>query len=503
MLRTRGSSGLVVGLVLAVASVAVASPYSDLVLGDKPIRYYRLGEASGATAYDASATGANGTYRNLAASAYGQTGALVGDADTCVLLDGSNDYIDAPDAADLRVTGDLTLELWLNKAYEQGDWTRLVGKGYRPDRTYCLWEESGAGRRLMFQQYDNNSDVINLYSNTEVPLDQWTHAVAVVRGNTCELYVDGKLDATGTRSRAPSTDSDPLTIGYAGYHGSFPGYIDEVAVYDHAVDAGRIAMHYYAAKGFAYPDIPVHDGANAYYRFEDASSADGATAADSADSNPAIYRGNVTFAPGSHTLGGQAASLDGASYIELPAAPFGAYPTSGNTNAYTLSFETWFKTTEGGGILGQRAGGYVPAIYIDPDGKVHASMFWHSSSSRQIVSPEAYNDGGWHHLVNVYDNGVETLYLDGVTIGSQTYPEVAYSASYQYYLGTVYGPNWPNVPTSWYYFDGLLDETAIYPIALSEGDVRGHYWAGIPEPTTLTLLGLSLLGLARRRRRRR
>jgi hypothetical protein len=50
-------------------------------------------------------------------------------------------------------------------------------------------------------------------------------------------------------------------------------------------------------------------------------------------------------------------------------------------------------------------------------------------------------------------------------------------------------------------FDGLLDEVAIWDVALSGDAIRDIYNDGVPEPATVALLGLGGLALIRRRKR--
>lgn len=522
-MRTTG----VVGVWLAMVAVWLGTPacgglYDAAVLADSPVRYYRLGEAAGPTAFDGSTWAANGTYNNLAAGDFARPGAMASDPNTSVFLNGSpNVTITAADANELDIAGDIAIEFWYRKTAEAGDWQRIVGKGdsNANRRNYGVWEPGGADGRLLFQQYNSGgASVLNFQANTSTPANVWTHVVATVSGNAAAIYINGSLDATATRTGAPGTNADPLMIGHGQLHTWFPGYVDEVAVYNHALTAAQVRGHFDARLGLSpsYPSAVLEDGANAYYRFDDPSSASGSPAGDSADSNPATYRGNVILGPGAPYFGGsQAARFNGTtSYLNLPTAPFGAYPTSGNTNAYSLSFETWFQTSGNGVILGHTnnmgtpggatPSGYVPAIYVDTTGRIRASMFWHNGTTNQIVSPGTYNDGDWHYLVDVYRNGTEFLYLDGTLIGQQVQNEFGYSAAYYYYLGTGYAAGgWPSTNGGWFFFSGGLDETALYPYALSLAEIESHYQlalTGIPEPGTMALLGLALGFLARRRR---
>jgi YD repeat-containing protein len=203
----------------------------------------------------------------------------------------------------------------------------------------------------------------------------------------------------------------------------------------------------------------------------------------------ASWTGNVAFGvPG--LVGGDADTamgFDGATVsVRLPSPSFGAYPTSGSTTAYSLTFEAWFSTTSGGVILGQTDGaqppaapaGYVPALYVDAGGALRESLLYHGSFG-QNVAAGPYNDGRPHHVVATYANGVDSLYVDGALAGSRSsQSEVGYAGSYSYLLGTGYTPSWPNNNGGWYPFNGTLGDAAIYATALPAGRVQAHFGAG-------------------------
>lgn len=179
---------------------------------------------------------------------------------------------------------------------------------------------------------------------------------------------------------------------------------------------------------------------------------------------------------------GKAFKFDGVNdYVKLPDNLF-PYPGS------SFSFETWFKTTSGGVILGQQGGdpfgtpsGWVPSVYVDTDGKLRVEMFWKGAID-PIVSSTSVNDGIFHHVAVTYDGitKIEKVYLDKVLLGSKTnFDQHAYGSQlYKYQLGTGYTKSWPSTNNAWYSFTGLIDEPSTYTTVLSETEIIAIYDAG-------------------------
>jgi hypothetical protein len=119
MAAASGGAGLA-GVMLGplVKTVQASDQYSSVVLAKGPVGYWRLGEASGPTAADASGNGYDGTY--VGNPIFGQAGAIMNDADTAIGLNGpaSKDYVEIPDPdsqafSQPTSTVGLTVEVWM------------------------------------------------------------------------------------------------------------------------------------------------------------------------------------------------------------------------------------------------------------------------------------------------------------------------------------------------------------------------------------------------------
>jgi len=272
---------------LAACAAAAADPYSSLVLSHHPVVYYRLGEAASASgaADAADAAGSpqqgaqNGTYHGFsepptASSGLGLAGpraptyAGLDAANACPHFDGADDYLSVPDGAALDITGALTLEAWVRPdgfsgSSNTGVVAKYVGDGNQ--RAYDLYvdlQEGGGAPGLVISPDGTYSSAATLTSGTPLATGTWTHLAATyLPGTAMRLWRNGQLDCELT-SGVPGSVKDSsadLWIGvqYVLSNAFFDGYIDEVAVYDYALDdvdgdgsidaANRVAAHYAAA----------------------------------------------------------------------------------------------------------------------------------------------------------------------------------------------------------------------------------------------------------------
>jgi LmbE family N-acetylglucosaminyl deacetylase len=223
------------------------SAYRSTVLADAPAGYWRLGEAPGATTALDETNADPGSY--LGAPALGQPGALSGDANTAVCLNGTSQYTQMPFSAALNPSA-FSLEAWVNPTGGSGRFRSVLTSrdvGSSLARGYMLYASDANTWQLWL---GTGSSYAKLYGPAVI-LNTWTHLVATYDGATARLYVNGALAATANLAYAANT-TRPLRIGagrteaYADYY--LPGCLDEIAVYPSALSATRIQAHYQAAK---------------------------------------------------------------------------------------------------------------------------------------------------------------------------------------------------------------------------------------------------------------
>ncbi len=144
--------------------------------------------------------------------------------------------------------------------------------------------------------------------------------------------------------------------------------------------------------------------------------------------------------------------------------------------AHTFTVEAWFETrsTAGGRIVGfgdQRTGlsnNQDRMIFLDPSGKVHFGVY--PGFGAELVSPTAYNNGQWHHVAASVSPAGMQLYVDGRLVASRT--DVIMAQDYINGYWRIGGDRtWSGAP----YFNGLIDEVAVYPVALTPEQVARHH----------------------------
>ena len=151
---------------------------------DKAVSYYWRFEASSA------ATVGNPTMEDVGTPTY--TAGKYGNALT---LDGSTDALSITDHADFKPTGAFTIGVWAKTA----DHTRTIFQSWnRNGGNYngiILW--IGSGGQVTFAA-DAGTNLRPYIQGTTVVTDNAFHHIAVTaKDNWVQLYVDGKLDASG------------------------------------------------------------------------------------------------------------------------------------------------------------------------------------------------------------------------------------------------------------------------------------------------------------------
>ena len=226
-----------------------------------------------------------------------------------------------------------------------------------------------------------------------------------------------------------------------------------------------------AGAGSAYAAKVVADGAAPYWPMNEAS---GSVLFDNggfndADAGTGITRG-VT--PGAIS-GDSATGFDGATSAATRIAVQGPN---------TFSAQVWIKTTttSGGKILGfgnlqtGNSGSYDRHIYMDNAGRILFGVY--TGATQTVNSAPGLNDGQWHQITATLGADGMKLYIDGKLAGQRG--NVTAGQDYQGYW-RVGGDNiggWPNQPAS-NYFNGSIDEVAVYPTVLSRPTIDAQWVA--------------------------
>ncbi|WP_329320450.1 LamG-like jellyroll fold domain-containing protein [Streptomyces sp. NBC_01262] len=517
---------------------ADSSLYRSSVLDQNPVSYWRLGETEGeeAASESPSRTGINDAgYRDVI---LGGTGALAGTGNLSGTFDGTDSYLELPDDS-LRSSTFLAVELWFrttepgvilsesNERIEDVD----TSPGHATPVLYV-----GSDGKLRGQFYAADTDFVPVTSSAAVTDDAWHHLVLSGAGSTQALFLDGSL--VGTRSGLIShldqrytylgmgwTDVPWSGIDTTDALGHFTGQIDEVAVYDHPLGEPAVAEHYAARSGAAkltavtLPSGRVH----AQVTYDD----DTERATEVTDENggtwkvsaPAYSSGSASYsnavkssAPvdywrlGEHSgsgaedemeTGSDGSYLDGASLGSAGAFADGddtavsfdgtgggvEVPADAFDGATALSVELWFRSQKSGVLLGLQNAelgdtptAWNPSLLIDDAGKLRGEL-WPGSSAftTPITSSAAVNDNTWHHVVLAGDSSGQSLYLDGVKVGSLSGAITPETLDHAYLGGGFSSPSWDGVAQGTRYLTGQIDEAAFYTTKLSASTAVAHY----------------------------
>lgn len=181
---------------------------------------------------------------NVVSSSVGQYSLLFdnGDHDT----DPNGQYAQLPaGAADYK---DMTVMAWV---YWRGgaNWQRIFDFGNDTSHYVFLTPSNGSECRFVL----NNGSGEQIASTSPLPVGQWVHVAVTLEGNTGRIFVNGEPKAVNTAMTINPVDFQP-TLNYIGRSqfaadAEFDGWIDELKIYNYALDGWTIASESFNATG--------------------------------------------------------------------------------------------------------------------------------------------------------------------------------------------------------------------------------------------------------------
>ena len=419
-------------------AITVGASYFDTIWGTTGlVNYYRLGE--GAISSDAMAGTAAATLQSRA----GEIGANwtkhpISTADA-VLTSTNRVRKSGTTAAALYyasgmpASADYTVEsdLYVATTNVASDAAGVVGRldPNNTQGTYYLMRYEQAGQAWSLFSVVNNSWSYLAGAGQTLAQGQTYRMALDMKGSTIRMLVDGVQIASVTNSSITAAGKAGIMLGGAGTTTDTDGT-------GYHLDSFRVSP-------------PV---------------------ADSKGTNHGNYFGGVGLGTAGVTSDGDTvAQFDGVN-------DFASVARAVSTN-FTIEF--WFKSTQGLGSSGQwpqfagmvdnnvtgtnndfgvalSAAGYVVAGVGNPDTTI-------------VSAVSGFNDGTWHHVAftRTQSTGLMTLYVDGVSRASGNGSTNALTAVANINFGrNAAGTN---------YYQGNLDEIAIYNTALSGATITAHY----------------------------
>jgi hypothetical protein len=240
-----------------------------------------------------------------------------------------------------------------------------------------------------------------------------------------------------------------------------------------------IAVLICAGSGVAVADYVAEvsaDNPTAWWRFEDASSASGSAAADSAGIFTGTYQGDIGLVEG---VAGQSARFDGDfDYVDIGAV--GPVPVQGSIEFWVRPdvVENYRNPFTTGPLNGATAGNH--AFRFEQNGgnfKLYIGDDSGISPDYDQILDTGMDAGRWIHVVVTWDTtlGLVSAFIDGVAVLSDDANTFFPSQLSDVSIGMGY--EWA-ANRCWM---GNVDEVAIYDTRLGAGRIQAHHRAGVVQ----------------------
>lgn len=419
---TAGAASSVPGTASSSSSSAAASG----LLG-----HWKLDDASGTTAADASGNGRNGTLTN---GPSWTTGLLSGG----LQFDGANDHVTVPGGG-IRSLGTFTLAAWI-QPYTH----RLSRIAAVPDVYGLALMANGKIGYALAPQFGSVRE-----SASSIEPNIWTHVALVYNGSSVTLYINGSVDSTVTGvSGNTANTANAFQIGGDPSAYFFNGKIDDVRLYGTALAAPAVSA--LAQAGL--------DGPIAYWKLDEGS---GTSVADASGNGKTL-----TLANGPTWSASPTAPLTFSNPYSL------SFDGSNDYGSANVTIDNYPRITLAAWVYPRNAGDNLRQILSNDDGNfdrgisAHWSGRWHAltgNTAADTNAPIGYNS--WAHVALVYSSANIEFYLNGARVWQRGSAATGYSGSAQLQMGRSAYSGGSS------YFAGNIDDARVYDRVLTAAEI--------------------------------
>jgi hypothetical protein len=337
-----------------------------------------------------------------------------------VLLNGTSQYVTAPDNATLNMgTSDFTLEAWIyltaTPSASANDGANVInkdGKAAVSWAQYNLFVSSALKVCASFSSVPNGGGAPTavITGTTTLALNTWYHVAVTRIGVNGTVWVNGT--SNGTTTSIPSTLANGARALYIGYEESqaafayFPGYISNARVVKGtAVYTANFTPSTTPLTAITNTSLLVRGDTGAFYDLSNVG-------------NPESGTGSVAVTTQVKKFGNESGSFSGVTtYISAPNA------TGFQFGSGDFTVEMWLNTADTDfnicGLVTASTGNWMMVV-------VASQFYWqttYSVTNLFNVSAASILNSAWHHIAISRSGTSLRVFFDGVQQGSSPYSD--------------------------------------------------------------------------------
>lgn len=432
---------LLIGILIVYFNSIPTQHLSQSAFDTGLVAAYSFDEGAGDTLTDVSAGENTGTIHGAQWSRTGKYGGAL-------YFDGIDDYVAIPDTQALEITNSITIAAWVYPLNNSG-WRSIVHKINANKLDYGLYSST-----------EQNTPGGFVYTTTEnaamgrdtIPNLAWTHLASTYDGVALRLYVNGNLIQTTPVTGNINVSQGNFFVGGSALWGDyFQGRIDEVRIYDQALDEHAIDRITHKPLGEPAEIMPANFVAA--YAFENI---EGTSVIDATGKghNGTIAGATLT----AHGYYGQAMVFDGVDDIIT-------IPDDRSLDLNTeFTIAAWISPTLLGGWQKILSKGHnaesAYTLYASTDDGLPAAELTLVSGAVQSKGATRLPLATWTYIAMTYDGALLTLFINGKPVRAVPTAGTMRSSAGQLQIG--------GDAQSGDYFAGIIDEVSLYNRAFQD-----------------------------------